>query len=186
MNSIIIQLDICSTFAEILNPTRMKKLLHSSILILVITTFYGCPVGIDYPLGTPGTEKLNKELIGTWKSDKTDAEVLKVKFEKNDDNSYKVTVLERGEMYALETDFLTGWVTEVEGKTFVFFKPENETKYYHYMIKELGKGKMVSCDVSLLDGGVDAVTSTEALRKQVTNSMKSDEFGVETITWTKQ
>ncbi len=164
----------------------MKKLLHLSIFILVITTFYGCPIGIDYPLGTPGKEKINKELIGTWVSDKSDAEVIKVKFEKNDDNSYKVTVLERGEMYALETDNLIGWITEVEGKIFLFFKPENEEKYYHYMIKEMDKAKMVSCDVSLLDGGVDAVTSTEAFRKQVATSMKSAEYGVETISWTKE
>lgn len=164
----------------------MKKLLHLSIFILVITTFYGCPVGIDYPLGVTGKEKINKDLLGTWVSDSPEAEVLKVKFEKNDDNSYKVTVLERGEMYALETDNLTGWVTEVEGKTFVFFKPEGEEKFYHYMIKEAGSNKLVTCDVSLLDGGVDAVTSTEAFRKQVAASMKSAEYGVETISWTKQ
>ncbi|MCG3168054.1 MAG: hypothetical protein POELPBGB_03854 [Bacteroidia bacterium] len=164
----------------------MKKLLHLSIFILVITTFYGCPVGIDYPLGVTGTEKINKDLLGTWVSDSPEAEVLKVKFEKNDDNSYKVTVLERGEMYALETDNLTGWVTELEGKTFLFFKPENEEKYYHYMIKEIGNGTMVTCDVSLLDGGVDAVTSTEALRKQVASSMKSPEYGAESISWTKE
>ncbi len=164
----------------------MKKLVQLSILILVITTFYGCPVGIDYPLGTPGQDKINKDLIGTWLSDSPEAEVLKVKFEKNDDNSYKVTVLERGEMYALETDNLIGWVTEVEGKTFLFFKPENEEKYYHYMLKEMDKTKMVSCDVSLLDGGVDSVTSTEAFRKQVATSMKSAEYGAETISWTKQ
>lgn len=164
----------------------MKKLLHLSIFILVITTFYGCPVGIDYPLGVTGKEKINKDLLGTWVSDSPEAEVLKVKFEKNDDNSYKVTVLERGEMYALETDNLTGWVTEVEGKTFVFFKPEGEEKFYHYMIKESGSNTLVTCDVSLLDGGVDAVTSTEAFRKQVAASMKSAEYGVETISWTKQ
>ena len=164
----------------------MKKLVHLSIFILIITTFYGCPVGINYPLGTPGKEKINKELIGTWVSDKTDAEVLKVKFEKNDDYTYKVTVMERGEMYALETDNLTGWVTEVEGKTFLFFKPENEDTYYHYMIKSSDKKSLVTCDVSLLDGGVDSVTSTEAFRKQVVTSMKSAEYGVESITWTKE
>lgn len=164
----------------------MKKLLHLSILVIVITSFYGCPIGIDYPLGTPGKEKINKDLIGIWESNDSEAEVLKVKFEKSDDNSYKVTVLERGAMYGLETDFLTGWVTEIEGKTFLFFKPENEEKYYHYMIKEMGNGTMVTCDVSLLDGGVDAVTSTEAFRKQVATSMKSAEYGVESITWSKE
>lgn len=164
----------------------MKKLLHLSILILVITTFYGCPVGIDYPLGIPGKEKINKDLIGTWVSDSKEAEVLKVKFEKNDDNSYKVTVLERGEMYALETDNLTGWITELEGSTFLYLKPEGEEKYYHYSFSFSEKDKLISTDVSLLDGGVDAVTSTEAFRKQVASSMKKAEYGTEIIGWTKQ
>ena len=164
----------------------MKKLIQLSVLVLVITTFYGCPVGIDYPLGTPGNEKIINDNIGTWVCDSPEAEVVKVNFEKKDDNSYKVTVLERGEMYALETDNLIGWVTEVEGKTFLFFKPDNEEKYYHYMIKEMDNGTMATCDVSLLDGGVDAVTSTEALRKQVATSMKSAEYGTEIITWTKE
>ena len=50
----------------------------------------------------------------------------------------------------------------------------------------MDKAKMVSCDVSLLDGGVDSVTSTEAFRKQVVTSMKSAEYGVESISWTKE
>jgi hypothetical protein len=164
----------------------MKKFIHLSIFILVITSFYGCPIGIDYPIGTPGKEKINKELIGTWVCSNLEAEVLKVKFEKSDDNSYKVTVLERGTMYGLETDFLTGWVSEVEGKTFLFFKPDNEDKYYHYMIKDIGTNEMVTCDVSLLDGGIDAVTSTESFRKQVAVSMKKAEFGDESTSWTRE
>lgn len=164
----------------------MKKLLHLSIFILIITTFYGCPVGINYPLGTPGKEKINKELIGTWVNSAEDPEVKKVSIKKKDDYSYDVLVLERGSMYALETDKLTGWVTEVEGKTFLFFKPENEETYYHYMIKSSDKKSMVTCDVSLLDGGTDAVTSTETFRTQVVTSMKSAEYGVESITWTKE
>lgn len=164
----------------------MKKFIHLSIFTLIITTFYGCPVGIDYPLGNPGKENINKEFLGTWVNSAEDPEVKKVSIKKKDDYSYDVLVLERGSMYALETDILTGWLTDVEGKTFLFFKPENEEKYYHYMIKEKDKATMVTCDVSLLDGGVDAVTSTEAFRKQIVTSMKSDEYGVETITWTKE
>ncbi len=164
----------------------MKKLLHLSIFTLIITIFYGCPVGIDYPLGKPGDHKIDKDMIGTWVAGSDEADVKKVEFSKNDDHSYKVHVLERGEMYALETDNLTGWLTEVDGKTFLYLKPDDEEKYYHYMIKESGKGTLVTCDVSLLDGGVDSVTSSETLRKQVSSSMNMEGYCAETLNWTKQ
>jgi len=162
-----------------------KKLLFFAAFAVMITSFYGCPIGIDYPLAKTGGEKINKDLIGTWVAE-GDGEVKKATISKNDDNSYKITVEERGEMYSLETDNLSGWITELDGKSFLIFKPENEEKYYHYMIKESGKRTMVTCDVSLLDGGVDAVTSTETLREQVSLSMKKAEFCVETTRWTKQ
>jgi len=164
----------------------MKMLLRLSIFVLVITCFYGCPVGIDYPLGTPGKEKINKDLFGNWVATTEDSEVKKVTISKNDDYSYKIDVTEKGEMYSLETDHLTGWITEVDGKTFLYMKPEGDGQYYHYMIKESTKGAFVTCDVSLLDGGIDSVISTDAFRKQVTSSMKMEGYCAETINWTKE
>jgi hypothetical protein len=164
----------------------MKKLVHLSIFFLIITTFYGCPVGIDYPLGKPGKEKINKDLLGTWVNSEEDPEVKKASIKKKDDYSYDVLVLERGSMYSLESDKLTGWITEVEGKTFLYLKEEGQTQYYHYMLPVIDKKSMTTCDVSLLDGGVDSVKSSETLRKQVVNSMKKAEFCTETIIWTKE
>ncbi len=164
----------------------MKKLLHLSIFILIITTFYGCPVGIEYPLGNIGKEKIDKTIIGTWLCSAEDPEVKKVTISRKDDYSYTVKVLEKGSMYSLESDDLTGWTTEVDGKTFLFFRENTGTTYYHYMINESGKNKMTTCDVSLLDGGVDAVTSTEAFRTQVSSSMKMAEYCAETLNWTKE
>jgi hypothetical protein len=164
----------------------MNQLLKIMLFALIIGTFYGCPVGLDHPLSEPGKEKIEDNLIGVWKNSNADAEITKVKISKKDEYSYTVQVLEKGEMYALETDNFIGWSASLEGKKFLFFKPDNEDKYYHYVIKELKGTKMISCDLSLLDGGKDAVTSTEALRKEVISSMKMEGFCAETEQWTKE
>lgn len=164
----------------------MNQLIKIMLFVIIIGTFYGCPVGLDHPLSEPGKEKIEDNLIGVWKNSKADAEITKVKISKKDEYSYSVQVLEKGEMYALETDNFIGWSTSLEGKKFLFFKPDNEDKYYHYLIKELKGPKMISCDLSLLDGGKDAVTSTESLRKEVISSMKMEGFCAETEQWTKE
>lgn len=162
----------------------MKKymlLLLAGVAMLVT----GCPIGLSYPLGEPGTTQIDDALVGTWVCSAEDPEVKEITIAKKDANSYKVTVLERGSMYSLETDNLTGWVTKVGGGTFVFFQPENEENYYHYQYRFEGN-TMITNDVSLLDGGVDAVTSTESLRTQVETSMKQGEWANETLSWKKK
>ena len=163
---------------------KIKKIL---ILLLpaVLLLMMGCPVGLDYSLGTPGSESIDKSLIGTWVCKSEDAEVKRVKVAKGNDNSYAVTVLERGEMYSLETDKLQGWVTTVKEKNFMYLQPEGDAKYYHYCYWMDG-GDLSTTDVALLDGGVDAVSSTETLRKQVETSMRMDDWGKETQEWVKE
>jgi hypothetical protein len=164
----------------------MKKLLSFSLLAVIVLVFYGCPIGLDYSLGSPGAEKIDPALLGTWKIDETmDGEVLKLKISKGDATSYKVEVLERGEMYSLSTDDLTGWVTKVNGENFLYVKPSDEEKFYHYHYEVTGK-KLVIHDVALLDGGVDAISSTETLRSQVERSMTKEGWGKEKLEYTKQ
>jgi hypothetical protein len=162
----------------------MKKYLLF-ILPLVVLLATGCPVGLDYALGDVGNEKIDDRLVGSWHSLSTESEVQRVEIAKNDKNSYKITVKERGEMYALETDNLTGWVTTVKEKNFVYFKPEGEEKFYHYCYWWDGSA-LITCDVALLDGGVDAVTDSKSLRAQVERSMAMDGWGEETIEWVQE
>lgn len=144
----------------------------------------GCPVGLDYSLGEPGTEKIDKGLLGTWSNGITDEAVQSVKITEGDNNTYHVEVLERGELYSLETTELTGYFTELKGEKFIYLQPDGEEKFYHYNYKLNGKKELVSVDMALLDGGIDAVTSTESLREQVSNSMKMEDWGKEPLTWT--
>ncbi len=164
----------------------MKILIYYTTFLILILINYGCPVGLDYPLGNPGKEKINPELLGTWVTDNDEAEVLSVTFSRQDDFTYKVTVNERGTLYALETDNFSAWITKFEGKEFLYLKPDDEDKYYHYMLLKLEEKTLISTDLSLLDGGVDVVKSTESLRKEVKNSIKKPEFGNEKIEWFKE
>jgi hypothetical protein len=162
----------------------MKKLLFL-LLPLVVLLATGCPVGLNYSLGTPGKDKIDNDLIGTWVCESEGAEVVKVTLKKGEDHSYAVNVVERGEMYSLETDVLTGWVTNLDDKKFAYFKPDGSDQFYHYCYW-LDGSTLMTTDVSLLDGGVDAVNSTQTMREQVSRSIKMDGWGDEIHTWNKQ
>jgi hypothetical protein len=159
-----------------------KHILFSLALVAILAT--GCPVGLDHPLDAPNANKIDKDLLGTWNNASEGAEVVKVSITEASPTQYNVEVLERGEMYALETDKLVAWVTTVNKGNFLYLKPENEEKFYHYQYRFDG-GDLVTNDVSLLDGGMDAVTDTKSLRKQVETSMDNPEWGQETQTWSR-
>jgi hypothetical protein len=160
-----------------------KHILLSLGIVAILAT--GCPVGLDHPLDEPNANKIDKELLGTWESESESAEVKSVTISEASSTQYNIEVHEHGEMYVLETDKLIGWTTTLAGAKFVYLKPDNEEKFYHYQYKFDGQ-QLITNDVSLLEGGVDAVTSTKALRDQVEKSMKSDEWATETQTWHKK
>ncbi|MEK7256131.1 MAG: hypothetical protein AAB316_15375 [Bacteroidota bacterium] len=134
----------------------------------------GCPVGIEYPLGKPGEEKIDARLLGTWVALSDSAEILKVKIAKATDYSYEVEVLESGENYMAEGTQFKSWATELAGKKFIYSQSSDsdEVDFYLYQYEFDVNRQLVIHDVSLLVGGTDAVTSTEAFRKEVFASLK--------------
>ncbi len=150
----------------------MKKHLAFPCLILMLLVLTGCPTGLPHPLGNPGTEKIDQNLIGEWITDNPDAEAANFKIAKKDNYSYSVEVLQKGEMYSITSTSLTGWITKLDGQNFFYLKPSDEESYYLYAYKLNGKTELITYDVSLLVGGVDAVTSTSAFRDEVSKSLK--------------
>ena len=136
----------------------MKKILFFLPLLFLLQA---CPVGLDYAMSELGSEPVNQKLIGTWENQDKNGEVLKIEFIKDRPNSLKAVVLER--------------------KTFLIFKPEGEAKFYHYQY-ELKGDEIVFHDVALLDGGIDAVNSSQSLRDQVSRSMSMEKWGEEKST----
>lgn len=105
-----------------------------------------CPVGLKYAPGKVATEPVDTRLIGTWEAESSEFEIQKVTIKKKTANEFSVQVLERGEMYYL----------------------------YQVVIKSASELEIG--DISLLDGGTDALTDTESLRKQISNSKDKEEF----------
>lgn len=165
----------------------MKKAVAILLLAPVLLLITGCPTGVDFPLGTKGTEKIEKGMIGTWAQSDSTMEVMKVVITKADDYSVKVHVAERGSMYTEETDDFTGWFTTVDGVNFIYMQDQNaaDGDYYTYAYKLDGK-TLKTYDISLKIGGVDAVTSTEAYRREVSGSLKMGDALSSETTWTKQ
>lgn len=156
----------------------MQRSLFLVALLATAVLMTGCPVGLDYAPGTPGSTKIEKAsgLIGTWRNTKPeDGEIIRMKIEKQDPYSFVTTVLERGSMYALETDNFTTWVTQIGEVQVSYSKPENEDKYYLYAW-ELRSDGLHTWDISLKVGGVDACTSSDALIEEIKASMSYDDF----------
>lgn len=165
--------------------TAMSYVIPLALLgVMLLST--GCPVGVDFPLGYPGTEKIDKKLLGTWYNDKEDHEIKRMTIEKWDNYSYRIEVLEAGSMYSVEDQSFRGWLTKVSGKTFLYAQPLSSEEYYLYCYQMDGKKRMSSWDVGLLIGGTDAVTSTEAFREEVKGSLLMDDCLTEETLWFKE
>lgn len=163
------------------------KRYHLLVFIPLMWVLAGCPVSVDYPLGNMGKEVIDKQLIGTWTTSDTSAEIISVRVVKLDDHTLAAKVLERGSMYVEEIDDFKGWCTSLNGRNFVYFQDAADSKAgfytYTYWFED---GKLVLSDFALKVGGVDAVTSTENYRKEVTESMSYEDFLGTAFTYTKR
>ncbi|MDX2282964.1 MAG: hypothetical protein NW241_02330 [Bacteroidia bacterium] len=157
--------------------------LAASALILT-----GCPVGISFPLAAQkDAAAYDPKLEGTWACSDAAAEMQRVTISKGEaKGTYTIEVLERGELYALDTDLFTAWVTELEGRRFLVAKPDNENKFYHYCFEFTGGGELRTYDVGLKVGGVDAVSSVETFREEVRLSLKDPECLSSPYDWVRE
>jgi hypothetical protein len=165
----------------------MRKKIWAVILLPAILLIMGCPVNTAFPIAEPGTEKIDKALIGTWLNAEADSlsDVISVSISKKDQVSYDVEVLENGPMYMVESTSFEGFVTKLEGETFFYVRPvgkDSEYYLYHYRFED---NLLKTYDVGLKVGGIDSVTSIEAFRAEVTASMKLADCLSGEIRWTK-
>jgi hypothetical protein len=138
--------------------------------IPLLAFLFGCPIGIMYAPGNPGTEKIDKDLIGTWQTTTEDPEFAIATITKQDDYSLHASLSNTGGLFDLKETELTCWNTVIDGLKIIY--TTSDGKYYSYAYK-MDNNALTLFDVSLLEGGIDAVTSTETFRSQISASMKN-------------
>jgi hypothetical protein len=152
----------------------LKLLSGIALLALFLLVTTGCPVGVPYPLcEAHQVEQVDSRLIGTWKCLSDSAEILQVRISEEDDITYGVEMLQTGSNYMAEDSLFFSWATQLDGHHFLFSQgiESEDSNFFLYEFSFEGK-KLVIHDVGLLVGGMDAITSTEALRAEVAASLK--------------
>jgi hypothetical protein len=153
-----------------------NQLSHGLYLLAILCVSFltaGCPVGLKYPLAEPFTEPIDKNLLGTWVAKSDSAEMLQFRVILKSDYTYVIDVQETSDNYLLDIYEFDAWVTKFEGRNFIYGKAQTGDSEDYYLYEYVVKDKNLAIqDVSLLVGGVDAVTSTEALRKEIAASLK--------------
>lgn len=148
---------------------------------LSLVLLFGCPVGLEYSPGKPGTEKLDTRILGTWATTDDFSVFKKAEVTKLDDFTFQAKLEETTELYALgDETVLNGWTTVIDNQPFLYVQSKESGQYYTYGYS-FKDGGLVLYDASLLDGGVDAVTSTETFRAQLAASIKKEEWYSEPV-----
>lgn len=180
-------LNICFTFAKPKSEyTTMKKFVHFGVFVLMLFTFYGCPTGTTCPLGEKGKVKINPGLIGIWTNALKDVEAKIISIEKATNYTYTIKVLERGAMFIAESEVFTGWLTELDGNTFLCLQEAGTQNYFTYHLKINDKQRVTTRDFSFHDAGKDAINSISSYRDFVSASLKHDDFFETKIDWIKE
>ncbi|MFH0893463.1 MAG: hypothetical protein V2A54_03415 [Bacteroidota bacterium] len=153
----------------------MKKIIFI-LLLSPLLIFWGCPVGVDYPPAKPGTEKIDKRMINTWKCTKGEPEIIKMKIEKADEYSYTVTLLEKSDDLTTDQLVWTAWITKIEKKNFIFAEANGDKGKYYTYAYEMDGPVFTLMEVKFLDKGIEGITSTETFKTELINSMKKEDF----------
>lgn len=148
-----------------------------------------CPLSTSFPLGQKDEVEFNNLLIGTWSNKAKDPVIKQATISEGEEPlTAKLHVDEKGELFvAVGLDFLV-WLTEIEDQTFLVLQQiidgENQETYYVQHIT-IAQNVITTHDISLLENGIDAVTSIEAYREEVKASMHNPEFLQEQVEWKK-
>lgn len=155
--------------------TRTLKFLILPTLFLGLMFIYGCPLDMNFPPDKPGSKHIDEALLGTWHCvNDTCNDLQVVLVEKEDDYTYAIEVKEKGEDFMVDAVTFSGYVTEIDGKKFLYVRGNEMDTYFTYHYQVSGK-KLSIYDVGLLVGGKEAVTSTEAFRAEISASLKKED-----------
>ncbi len=170
----------------------MKTFSKISILILIAGSsilFMGCPASTKFPLGPGNEQKVDKNLLGTWIANSSDAEGQMFTVEKLDDYTYDVLIDSTGKYFGASTTRFKGWTTKVDGLNFFILQSvvdgEPIEEYFQYQF-ELRNDVLTTQNITFPDGGGNTITSTESYRELVSASLHVYGSLKSTLTYHKQ
>jgi hypothetical protein len=162
------------------------------LLPLLMILLSACPLEMDYLLDEPGKTPIDTRLLGTWERvpDEGNLELVKIKIGRGRAvNSYTIRILENSvfDPSLGEIDF-TGYITQIEGKKFVYAvdeeKDDGKCTVYAYEIKN--NTTLFLWDVSLPDEAKDNVISTKTFRAEIRKALQADNCLSEETHYKKQ
>lgn len=104
----------------------MQKILLLSVFALLLA---GCPFHNANPLGVPGKDAVDSGLIGSWKCKSADYAVQYFKVAKGKKKSLTGMLVEGSGEAGNATSFV-GYTSDIQGKTFAYFKETGGSDYY--------------------------------------------------------
>jgi hypothetical protein len=156
-------------------------LILTLVLLAVLTT--GCPHSIFYPLDNIDANKIDNRLLGIWINAHEGASIKKINVVEASPTQYDIEILEHDTLYYLDNKF-KAWVTTIKEWQFIYLKGECNN-YWNYQYRIDG-GDILTDDICLLDGGIDALIDIESLRRQVEASIYYPEWGQKTQIWRRE
>ncbi len=167
--------------------SKITLLLKYITVLSLAILLQACPVSLDFPLEEPGNVPADGALEGIWVNTghPDSVEVLEARIRLIDRFRLRIEVLKKTANYFTDLTEFDAWVSNLEGEKFLVIQEGDNEKFMHYCYK-LKAGELVLYDMSLLDGGTDAVTSTDALREQVRLSLQDPGFFKDTQVFIKK
>jgi hypothetical protein len=159
---------------------------EATVLIsLSVILLFGCPAGLKYSPGKPGTEKLDTRILGKWVTSDEFSVFKKAEVTQVDEFTFRAKLEETTDMYILgdETE-LNGWTTVIDNQSFLYIFSKQQEEFYSYGFT-FKDGGLVMYDAALLEGGQDAVVSTETFRSQLAASIKKEEWYSDPVIYKK-
>jgi hypothetical protein len=126
----------------------------------------GCPTETKYPL-IPQTQadKASPELIGTWMTNSTSAEVQQVRISTGKQaKTYRVEVQKKGSNYDIEATTFTGWLGTFANKQYLILQEDNDSYYLYYI--SLKGNTMITFNVRYKEEGDAEFASTEDFQQK--------------------
>ena len=167
---------------------KIMRLISNTLLLFSFIVLCSFPLYIEYPLGEPGKDKVDKKLLGTWEVEDDSRQFFKCEIKEINKFEYRLKVLEKGKQFGLEAEEFKLYTTKFEGEEFLYLQPIGTEKngFYYFIYKMNDKDKMIVEEIA--DDRIDksALYSPEALKNYFEAKAGQSKYRTGAQLWVKR